>query len=107
MVDLANDFQIPRGEVGLLFESGFVFAPNMGEAGGTLGGFAFEALGETVLWIGVVGVTAEDTFKVRPQPVEEMMVFPIKLPVEEDVSVESFVEPETPGGAASRFAGSK
>ena len=48
-VDLAKDFQIPRGEVRLLFEGILVFTTDMGEAGRALGDFTFEPLGKAVL----------------------------------------------------------
>ena len=58
-----------------------------------------------VVEVGFVGIAAEDAFEIGADPVVEVVVFAAKLPVEEDVSVEAFVEPEATASGGAGFIG--
>lgn len=100
LVEFTENFKEPFGEVRIGFEGFFEFSAHVGEAGGATGFLAPGFLKAAVFWVNFVGVAAEDAFKVFADPVKEVVVVATEGPVEDDVSVESFVEPEapTPGG---------
>lgn len=105
LVKFSENFEEPFGKARAGFEGFLKFTPNVGEAGGTAGFLAPGFLKAALLWVNLVGVACKDAFEVLADPVKKVMVIATEGPVEDDVAIQAFVEPEAPASGGAGFVG--